>query len=146
MMKYFLLFFLLFLSACQQQEQGLFDNKNTPIQLSTEASNISVSNQVKNLLQNMDEVKDVQVVISGNEILAAVDIKQRFRFQLEDIQGKLKRKLKSEFPSFTPLVSTDLKIFLESKQINERISNKSISDELLYHEFERIKVLMNEQT
>jgi preprotein translocase subunit SecF len=113
---------------------------------SKETINQSTSNQVKELLKKEKEVSDVKAVNLEKELLIDVEIKQMDRFQLEEIEKRLKKITEEKYPNHKVTLSTDKKIFLELDELEKQVIEKNMSKKKLEKELKRIKSLSEEQT
>lgn len=139
---------VLFMSGCTEEterEQNKENNNITEISTKTLFSQ-NVSNVSKRLLIKESEVSDVKAVNSDNEIIIDAQIKQMDRFQLENIEKRLKKLVEEKHPNYKVILSTDQKIFLELDELEQKIINSKLSDKELKEELKKIKNLSKEQT
>lgn len=104
------------------------------------------SNEAKELLINHDEIIGVKAANTSKDLIVAVKIKHRERFQLKQLKEEFTQELKDHFKNFHIELTIDKKIFLELDKLEEEIQSRSISPGKLGKEIERIIKLSKEKT
>ncbi|WP_240256176.1 YhcN/YlaJ family sporulation lipoprotein [Ferdinandcohnia quinoae] len=108
--------------------------------------NQSIAEEAEKKVVNWDEVTGAVAVTIDHKLLLAFKVKQFDKFHLNKIEKKVKDKLKKEFPDYKPVVSSDLKIFLETTKLKKKIAKEHITKHQIKKDFKRIKKLSEEQT
>ncbi|KKI90616.1 hypothetical protein WQ54_20365 [Bacillus sp. SA1-12] len=121
-------------------------NEQNIRKVTSESKNMSVSNQVIQLLMKQKEVSDVKVINSDKELFIAAQIKQMDRFRIKEIEKKLKKLAEDHFPNHHVTLSTDKKILLELSELEKQVNKTNISKKKLKKELNRIKSLSEELT
>jgi hypothetical protein len=146
-----LFLFLIILSACQDETTSNFNNlnqeDNNPSILRT-GSNYKqeISRQVEKVVYEDHEYEDVVAVNSDDLLVVAVKPKHHDRLRLKEIRKELKDTVETSFPSYEVELSTDQKIIWELNDLQQRISDGSLTQEELKKEMERIRKLSRKQT
>lgn len=119
--------------------------KFTPVQ---NQSNINqqISNEVKNILSEHDDITEISVINNHQDIIAAINVKSLSRFKLKKIEKKLEKKVAKQFPDKEVTLSTDKKIMIELNRVERSIQKEHLSNEKLKRKISRIKKLSKEQT
>lgn len=152
---FFLVLSIFILSACTNnnadQDQVLEPTGNRDLELvklSTDDSIIdqNPSNRAKELLSNYEEVSAVRAVNHEDELLIAIDIDQHERFSLDSIERKLQKKVRENFSDLKVTLSTDQKILIELRKLEEDIQANKISNDKLKKKIKELKSLSKEQT
>lgn len=145
---------LLLLSACMNKanESALEPdrNANDDLQL-TKLSSYGIydqnpANKAKNMLSKHDGISRIRAANDSNDLIVAVDVKQHKRFQLKSIEKEMRKELNESFSDLEVTFSTDQKILLELKKVEEAIENDSFSNEELEDMLKKIKQLSKEET
>lgn len=139
---YFL--FLFFLIGCQANDNASKDPSFT--KLSTPSHNQHLSNQIKDYLATDKDITMINAVNAGNDVIVTIEIPHMKRFRLATIREKLKKDIKKEFALDKVEVSTDQKIILELKRLEDRIERAAITEDEIKKEVERIMKLSKEET
>lgn len=113
---------------------------------SEERQNLSITNQVKQLLMKQKEVSNVKAVNSDKELLIAVEINQMDRFRLKEIEKRLIKITEDNYPNHKVTLTIDQKIFLELEKLEKQITDTNMSKKKLEKEIKRIKSLSEEIT
>lgn len=105
----------------------------------------SPSNQAKKYINNQNDFNEMYAVNTDSVIIIGVDPKHRERFQLKDFRESIEKDLHDKINSRKLEISTDKKIVLELKQLEERIQSDNISEKELEKELDRIIKLSKDQ-
>lgn len=105
----------------------------------------SVANQAKEKVIKEEEISDVKAVNTDKELLFAVKINQFDRFRIKEIEKEVKEDLEKTYPDYNILVSTDLKMYLELEQLEQKLQKDKIKKKTLKKDFDKIKSLMKEK-
>lgn len=139
---------IVFLSACANSsptELPSNEEKYSVIRTSSSYKQ-DTANKLKEYVNDNKEFNEVYAVNTDSEVLIAVDPKHHDRFRLEDFRKKLEKDLKDEIHPLKLELSTDKKIQLEVKKLEEELENKSLSRKQLKKNLDRIIKLSKEET
>lgn len=149
-LKVFTVSVLLFLllSACGTNDTEQSASETNPSILQTTSTNLKqeTSNAAKELIDQEHDVNDVIAVNNDKMIIIGINPKHHDRLQLKDLEKDLKKTVESKFNKHEIELSTDQKIFLELKKLEERLNNGDLSKAELNKELKRIHMLSKEQT
>lgn len=141
------------LTACMNNgdEQSLQPtNENQDLELlklsSTGMNDQQASNQAKEILSEHEEITAVRAVNAGEHLLIAIEVEHFERFDLDNIERDLRKKVKRNFRDMKVTLSTDEKILLELKKLENEIENRSINHEELKKRVKKLVKLSKEQT
>ena len=112
----------------------------------TSSHSQSPANEVKNYIDNREEFNEIHAVNTDEQVLIAITPKHHERFRLAEFRKELEKDLKDKIEPLKIELSTDKKIALELKDLEEKLEKKSISKKQLEKEFKRILKLSKEET
>lgn len=104
------------------------------------------ADQAKEFLSHYEEISGVRAVNHDGELIIAVDVHHHDRFSLEQIEEALQNDIRKNFSNMTITLSTDKKIFLELKQLEEDILTQTIKKDDIKKRLKSIKELSKEET
>lgn len=104
------------------------------------------SDQAKEFLSHYDEVANVRAVNHDGELVVAVDVKHHDRFSLDSIEKNLRQDVRENFSNMKITLSTDEKIFIELKQLEEDILAQNIAKDDIKKRLKKIRKLSKEET
>lgn len=104
------------------------------------------SNQAKQFLSQFPEVSQVRAVNAGGDLFVAVNVRQRDRFSLDDIESDLRKKVIEQQPNMHVTLSTDKKFIIELEKLEKKIDKQEIKKEKLQKKIEKLKELSKEET
>lgn len=104
------------------------------------------SNQAKEILQQDKDITAVHAVNTSKQILIGIEIKHHKRFRLAQIRKEKTKEMKNEFPDMKVELSTDKKIILELRSLEDSLQEGSVSEKKLEKELKAIIELSKEQT
>jgi|SRR5690625_2160708 len=104
------------------------------------------ADQAKQFLSNYEEITRVRAVNHDNDLLIAIEVDHLDRFQLDDIEREVRKKIKSNFSNLNITISSDKKILLELRDLETVITEKKISEDDIKKRITEIKKLSKEQT
>lgn len=140
----------LFLFGCTNNDPTYQSSKKDNLELTKLKSDVPVdqqpSNQAKEYLSHFEEVSAVRAVNHEGELVIAVDINHHDRFQLDHLEKELTKDVKKNFSNMDITFSTDRKILLELKKLEEDIQANRISQDDIKERLKAIKKLSNEET
>ncbi|MGG3892176.1 YhcN/YlaJ family sporulation lipoprotein [Metabacillus fastidiosus] len=140
-------FLVIVMAGCSGMHKNEETNKSNVTDVSFKNSHDqSVTEKMKQLLENEEEVKNIRAVNSDKELLIAAEINHMDRFRLKEIQQKLEKKVKKQYADYKVTISTDKKIFLELEQLENKMRTKKLSKKKVEKEMNRIKNLSKETT
>jgi uncharacterized protein YpuA (DUF1002 family) len=105
------------------------------------ANNQSTADEAKKELIKMEEVTDVKAVQFDKELLVALDVRQRNKFQLKPISKKATKTLEKKFPGKNVTVSTDPKTLLELGKLEDQLTNGNLDKGKLQKQVKKIQEL-----
>src|SRR5699024_2466782 len=126
----------------QQNNQGLELNKinaNSPVDQQS-------PNQAKHLLNKYAEIKSVRAVNLDKQLLVGVQLKHHDRFNKNDIEKKINKDINKNFPELKVTLSTDEKIQLEIKKLEQALQERKLSKKELADKIKKIISLSKEKT
>jgi hypothetical protein len=106
----------------------------------------SPSKKAEEITKKMEEVTEVVTVNTDKELLVAFKIKHLQRFRLKKIESNVNEKLKKAFPDHKVTASSDLKIFLETSKLKDKLKREKLSKKEVTKKIEKITKLSKEQT
>lgn len=126
----------------QQNNQGLELNKinaNSPVDQQS-------ANRAKHLLSEYEEIKSVRAVNHDKQLLVGVQLNHHDRFNKNDIENKLTKDIDKHFPDLKVTLSTDEKIHLEVKKLEQALQERKLSKKELAAKIKKIISLSKEKT
>ncbi|MED4452282.1 YhcN/YlaJ family sporulation lipoprotein [Metabacillus fastidiosus] len=143
----YIFFLVIVIAGCSGMHKNEEANKSNVTDVSFKNSHDqSVTEKMKQLLENEEEVKNIRAVNSDKELLIAAEINHMDRFRLKEIQQKLEKKVKKQYEDYKVTISTDKKIFLELEQLENKMRTENLSKKKFEKEMNRIKNLSKETT
>lgn len=143
----------LLLSACMGKPNynSLEPTNQQPLELSRLSSEgISHQNssvQAKQALSEEEEVIGVRAVNDGkDQLLVGIKLRHHDRINKDELEKKLHNKAQEQFPNKKVMLSTDEKIHLELKRLEEDLQNDRISKKDFHKRLEQIRQLSKEET
>lgn len=140
--------FVLF--GCTNNDPTYEDAQNADVELLKIKSDVPVdqqpANQAKEFLSHYEEVKQVRAVNTDDDLVIAVDINHHDRFQLDHLQKELTKDVKKNFSGMTITFSTDRKILIELKRLEEDLQKQNMNVDEINERLEKIKKLSKEDT
>jgi hypothetical protein len=140
-----LLLFALSFTGCSN-DQGIHNGQKTQqVDDKTLIGDQEVAAKAEKEIRKLEEVTDVVAVSDNNKtLLLGFKIKQFSKFRTKKIEKKVKDKLNKSFPDYEITSSSDLKIFIETSKIKNKLAEQSSKERK--KEIEKIIKLSNEQT
>ncbi|MBP3040121.1 sporulation protein [Bacillaceae bacterium Marseille-Q3522] len=147
-----ILFLFIFVAACGQ-EQGqepesrakMMRTTNSAIEKSGEDQTF-ISAEIKKDVLVFDGIYDAVVLKGKEQVLVAYKVKQMQRFRMRDLEKQLKERLKKDFPDEKFVISSDYKIFLEAKKLQDKISDPQYDEKKAEERLQKIIKLKKELT
>lgn len=143
---------LLMFTACMNNEGNLtFEpNQNEDLELVKLSADGVVdqqpANQAKEILSNYEEISRVRAVNHDSNLLIAVEIDHNERFNLDNIEREVRKKIKQNFSKMKVTVSTDQKLLLELRHLENAIAENRISEQALEKQMDKLIKLSKEET
>ncbi|SFD46589.1 Sporulation lipoprotein YhcN/YlaJ (Spore_YhcN_YlaJ) [Lentibacillus persicus] len=137
------------LVGCGTDNNAVDTNEDIDYSMISSSSNSldqSSANQAKEKLKKYEDITKIHAVSHSKKLLVAFEIKHHKRFQLAELNKKVQKKLDKEFPDLKVEVSTDKKLVLELKTLEEKIENQDISAKKLKKEVNRLIKLKKDKT
>lgn len=145
-----LISFIFILVGCMQSETSYDraeDNSLELTKLSTKGlTDQQPADQAKHFLSQFEEVSSVRAVNNDGQLLIAVELNHHDRFATDRLEKELTKEVKKQYNDMQITLSTDQKVLLELRKLEEAITNNNISKEDIKKELHRIKKLSKEQT
>lgn len=137
-------------SAAIDSNLGLQPPKDQPLEL-TKLSAKGISDQLpadqaKRILSEYDEVQAVRAVNDRDTLLIGVKLNHFDRFRMDDIERRLRKKVKRDFSEMNIKLSTDEKIHFELTKLEDAIVNKEITKKDIKKRMKKIEKLSGEET
>lgn len=143
----YILLIIMMVTGCSGTNENSTEKQQNITDVSFKNShNQSVAEKVTQLLKDEEVVENAKTVNSDKELLVAVKINHMDRFRLKEINQRLKKKVKEEYPDYKVMLSTDQKIFLELDKLENKIKADQLGKKKLEKEMNRIKSLSKELT
>ena len=146
------LLLLVLLTSCTQggNESAFEPSGNDDLQLAKLSSygifDQNPANTAKNLLSKQDDLTHIRAVNDDTQVIIAVDVEQQERFTLDSTERKLRKKMNDYFSDMTVIVSTDQKLLIELKKLEDDIQQNKMSNDQLKKRLNKIKKLSKEET
>lgn len=112
----------------------------------TQGTNQNISIRASEIVKNMDVITDAVAVNDQKDLFLSYKVKHLKRFQLKKIEKQVKKKLENQFPNYSVTVSSDLKLFLETNELKDKIARKQIKPNMISKEIKKLNKLLNEKT
>lgn len=142
------LFFILI--GCTNNDPTYQTSKKDDLELTKLKSDVPVdqqpANQAKEFISHFEEISAVRAVNHDNELVIAVDINHHDRFQLDHLEKELTKDVKQNFSEMNITFSTDQKILIELKKLEEDIQANKLSSDDIKQRLSEIKKLSKEET
>lgn len=141
------LFFIVLLCGCSNTTSSDKPN-DSGVSITQTSTNYQqeASQQAKRLIANEHEINEIFAVNNDKLLVIGVDPKQHDRLQLKELRKTFKEILESNGIKQDIELSTDQKIILELRKLEEQLDNGALSKKQLNKELERIQKLSKEQT
>src|SRR5699024_442026 len=113
------------LSACMGDggTNSLKPSGNQPLELTKLSANgmpdQQPANQAKQIISEKEEVEGVFAANDGKELVIGVKLKHHDRFKMDKIQSSLRKKLDQQYSDMVVTLSTDEKIHLELRKLEQ---------------------------
>ncbi|MBS4207942.1 YhcN/YlaJ family sporulation lipoprotein [Bacillus sp. FJAT-50079] len=152
-MPFLVILLLIVVVGCSNQSEqrrssyALFTMVNpAPIEINSRAAAPSIGDQVREDVNEIDEIYDAAIIEGKKGILVAYKVKHLYRFQMKKIEKNIKKTLKKKYPKEKIYVSSDYKIFLEVIRLGEKLDHHKISQADAEKRFNEIIKLKKEMT
>src|SRR5699024_1917942 len=123
--------------------------KDQPLELTKLSSNgqqdQQAANQAKQLLSEQGEIAGVRAVNDKEDLLIGVKLNHHDRIDMDDIERKLRKKMKQNFSNMNVTLSTDKKIHLELEKLEKKMQADAVSKEAVSKRLQKIKKLSKEE-
>ena len=132
MRKGWLLIGILLLAGCGEREK---------VMMYPNEGDEQKAKEIQQLIEKADEVDQANVLLLQNELFVSLQLKPFDKWKKQKHEKKWKEKLEKRFPNETVHVSTDYKLFWESKKLMEEKNQQKVLDKL-----HKLKKLAKEET
>lgn len=136
---------ILILATCLFAFSGCVNNQSESVGTNS-VTNQDIAMNASNFVKKLDVITDAVAVNNDKEIFLAYKVKHLERFRLKKIEKRVKKSLEEEFPFYQITVSSDLKLFLETGKLKEKLSKEKMTSKKLSREIEELNNLLNEKT
>ena len=145
MMNSVLLLFVLIFAGCSN-EPGSGINSQKTLQADDQKLLVDQETAAKaeEEIKNIEEVTDVVAVNDKKLLLLGFKVKQFDKFRTKQIEKKVKERLSKSFPDYEITASSDLKIFIETTKIKNKLADQSSKERT--KKMEKVIKLSNKQT
>ncbi|WP_085520959.1 YhcN/YlaJ family sporulation lipoprotein [Tuberibacillus sp. Marseille-P3662] len=131
---------LLISAACGNKDENPDNAEGSVTEISNQQANDQfIANQTKKQLIKWEAVTGVKAVQLDKELLVALEIRQRNKFQLEPLSKKATKALEKKFPGMDVTVTTDQKALLELGKLEDQFKNGKLDETKLEKQFKKIK-------
>lgn len=116
----FIIIPVLLLNGCTEQK----DDKahSLPIEKTfNKESRQWIDKKAEEAVEDFDSIPEAIAVRTKDDLLVAYKINHLSRFQLKEMDEKIKKKLKKDYKDLKITVSHDIKIYLETEKLKEEI-------------------------
>lgn len=127
----FVLFVSLILVGCNQEERTIEVNE----------MNETDANEVKQIMENYEEIYGGRAIIVDDQLLVAVQSKPWLDYKKTKIEKNLKKKLEEILPEYDITVSSDYKLYWEAQKLLDEEDSEKVKEKV-----EKLKKLKKEET
>ncbi|MDZ5712987.1 sporulation protein [Jeotgalibacillus haloalkalitolerans] len=109
----------------------------------------SENGTIKEVAQHIEDTKELYdsvVVAADSTLVVSYKVKHLHRFQMKEIEKKMKAWLEEKYPDKEIVLSSDYKIFLELYDLSDQWASDSLSEKEAMEEIEKIIKLKKEMT
>ncbi|WLD91559.1 YhcN/YlaJ family sporulation lipoprotein [Alkalihalobacillus sp. AL-G] len=133
------LFTMIFMSACNNNDDQAQEGAETKeITYTKEPYIIKSGEKVKG-------VEDLRMVQAKDKLLVAIKVTNFDRFQLQEINKKVKKKLKKQHPNKKVTVTPDKKIYMEIEKLEKEIKTEHLDEEAVHKKVKKLIKLSKEK-
>jgi len=147
---FILILLLIILVGCNNQNNTLEEKDHSNVEMTKINNPTSInqdkSNRAKDSLSKNNNITNVHAVNTDKQLVIAIDISHMKRFRLKKIEEDLNKKMKKQFPGMDVYFSTDKKIILELKKLEQDINSNSFTKKDISKKVKKIIELMSEKT
>lgn len=138
-------FFMCLIVGCSSGEQ---ETKNPIITQTSNERTIdqNLSNEAVEKVLKKEEITKANAVNTEKLLLLAFEVEQLERFNLKEIEKKIKSELKKDFKKVKVEVTHDAKIMMEIEKLQDKVENENITPKEWKKEIEKVQKLMKEKT
>jgi len=144
---------LLLLMGCGKSQDHLeqqMHHTEEQIKFSTVKNETTIdqyeSNQAKEIVATFHETTEVFAANTKDWLMLAFNVTHMNRFQLKNIEKNVKQRLTEEFPHMKIEVSTDEKMRLELKKLEEDLHTNNLPQQTVEKRIKQIISLSREET
>lgn len=142
---------LFLFSACMgKNDYSLQPPKDQPIELTKLSANgmpdQQAANLAKQIISEQEQVEGVRAVNNGDELLIGIKLNHHDRINMDNLEKTFRKKMKRNFSDMKVTLSTDEKIHLELKNLEEDLQANRLSKEKFEKRLQKIIKLSKEET
>src|SRR5699024_3106016 len=104
------------------------------------------ANLAKQIISEQEQVEGVRAVNNGDELLIGIKLNHHDRINMDNLEKTFRKKMKRNFSDMKVTLSTDEKIHLELKNLEEDLQAKRLSKEKFEKRLQKIIKLSKEET
>lgn len=142
--------FLLVSCSKENTAERVSPKNNPPLEFTKLSTNSKddqrTANEAREFVSKFDEVTDVRAIHHDDQLLIAVKVNHFDRFDLKDIEKKLKKSTNNSFQDVNITLSTDKKLFIEIEKLENELQNDSLSKKELSKRINKLRNLLKEET
>lgn len=142
--------FLLVSCSKENTAERVSPKNNPPLEFTKLSTNSKddqrTANEAREFVSKFDEVTDVRAIHHDDQLLIAVKVNHFDRFDLKDIEKKLKKSTNNSFQDVNITLSTDKKLFIEIEKLENELQNDSLSKKELSKRMNKLRNLLKEET
>jgi len=131
--------------GCSSEQPKYESNQITNIS-NSKSNNQQHANEAKQFLSGYNEVSRIHAVNHDKDLLIAVDVNHEDRFQLDELEKNLRKKVEKQFKNLNVTLSTDQKLLIEVEKLEHKLENGQISENKLTKKMKKLHSLMQEKT
>ncbi|WP_187118398.1 YhcN/YlaJ family sporulation lipoprotein [Massilibacterium senegalense] len=103
----------------------------------------TMANEAKKKTETLGDFKEIEAVDLHGRLIVAIQLKQWDKWKRDSIEKRVKKRLKEEMKVDHLYVSSDYKIFIETKKLANHLERQSVSRNEAEEAFQAIVVLMS---
>lgn len=130
--------FAMIISCQSKGQQTKQQSKFQPLSTTHHRMTQEVSNEVKDYISRHEHVTSVYAVNTFDALVIAFEVNPFDRFQLQTYKKEFAKQMQRKYPAYESIVSTDQKIILELKRLENDINAGTISLNDIQREIRRL--------
>lgn len=145
---------LISLSACNNHSSNgetkfsVMNTSNTTpnADLTNESKDLDLIEAIRKDILTIGPVNEVLIIKGKKETLVAYKVKHLYRFKMKQIEKDINQQLEKNFPDEEFVISSDLKIFIETNELINQTQQPNFSEKKANKQLQKIITLKNELT